>query len=125
MLDGVAVVLDSVAGVQAQSVTVWRQADKHRVPRIVFVNKMDRIGADFGYAVSTLINRLYANAVPIQIPIGQEADFKGVIDLVDMKAFYYEWADPTAEVDRNGRLEPREADVQRTTWIRPTRPEKS
>jgi elongation factor G len=111
VLDGVTVVLDSVAGVQAQSVTVWRQADKHRVPRIVFVNKMDRIGADFGYAVSTLVNRLYANAVPIQIPIGQEADFKGVIDLVDMRAFYYEWADPTAEVDRNGRLEPREADV--------------
>ena len=111
VLDGVTVVLDSVAGVQAQSLTVWRQADKHRVPRIVFVNKMDRIGADFQYAVSTLRNRLYANAVPIQIPIGQEADFQGVIDLVDMKAFYYEWGDPSAEVDRNGRLEPREAEI--------------
>ena len=111
VLDGVTVVLDSVAGVQAQSLTVWRQADKHRVPRIVFVNKMDRIGADFEYAVSTLTNRLYANAVPIQIPIGQEADFQGVIDLVEMRAYYYEWTDPSAEVDRSGRLEPREADV--------------
>ena len=111
VLDGVTVVLDSVAGVQAQSITVWRQADKHRVPRIVFVNKMDRIGADFQYAVSTLTNRLYANAVPIQIPIGQEADFKGVVDLVEMRAYYYEWTDPSAEFDRTGRLEPREADV--------------
>ena len=111
VLDGVTVVLDSVAGVQAQSLTVWRQADKHHVPRIVFVNKMDRIGADFEYAVSTLRNRLYANAVPIQIPIGQEADFQGVIDLVEKRAYYYEWTDPSAEVDRSGRLEPREADV--------------
>ena len=108
VLDGVTVVLDSVAGVQAQSLTVWRQADKHRVPRIVFVNKMDRIGADFEYAVSTLTNRLYANAVPIQMPIGQEADFAGVVDLVDMKAYFYDWVDPSAEVDRSGRLEPRE-----------------
>ena len=111
VLDGVTVVLDSVAGVQAQSLTVWRQADKHHVPRIVFVNKMDRIGANFEYAVSTLTNRLYANAVPIQIPIGQEADFQGVIDLVEMRAYYYEWTDPTAEVDRSGRLEPREGEV--------------
>ncbi len=111
VLDGVTVVLDSVAGVQAQSLTVWRQADKHRVPRIVFVNKMDRIGADFEYAVSTLTNRLYANAVPIQIPIGQESDFQGVVDLVDMRAYYYEWGDPTVEVDRNGRLVPREDEV--------------
>ncbi len=111
VLDGVTVVLDSVAGVQAQSLTVWRQADKHRVPRIVFVNKMDRVGADFEYAVSTLINRLYANAVPIQIPIGQEADFEGVVDLVEMRAFFYEWDDPTVEVDRAGRIEPREAEV--------------
>ena len=111
VLDGVTVVLDSVAGVQAQSLTVWRQADKHHVPRIVFVNKMDRIGANFEYAVSTLTNRIYANAVPIQIPIGQEADFQGVIDLVEMRAYYYEWTDPSAEVDRSGRLEPREADV--------------
>jgi elongation factor G len=111
VLDGVTVVLDSVAGVQAQSITVWRQADKHRVPRIVFVNKMDRIGADFEYAVSTLTNRLYANAVPIQIPIGQEADFEGVIDLVEMRAYYYEWGDPSAEFDRTGRLEPRQADI--------------
>ena len=111
VLDSVTVVLDSVAGVQAQSLTVWRQADKHHVPRIVFVNKMDRVGADFEYAVSTLVNRLYANAVPIQIPIGQEYDFQGVIDLVEMVAYYYEWGDPSSEVDRNGRLEPRKGDV--------------
>ena len=111
VLDGVTVVLDSVAGVQAQSLTVWRQADKHRVPRIVFVNKMDRIGADFEYAVSTLTNRLYANAVPIQIPIGQESDFQGVVDLVHMRAYFYEWGDPTVEVDRKGRLVPREDEV--------------
>lgn len=111
VLDGVTVVLDSVAGVQAQSLTVWRQADKHHVPRLVFVNKMDRIGADFEYAVSTLHNRLYANAVPIQLPIGQEADFKGVVDLVGMTAYFYEWGDPSADGDRNERLVPREGDV--------------
>ncbi len=111
VLDSVTLVLDSVAGVQAQSITVWRQANKHHVPRLVFVNKMDRIGADFEYAVSTLTNRLYANAVPIQIPIGQEADFQGVIDLVELVAYFYEWGDPSAEVDRSGRLEPRRAEI--------------
>ena len=111
VLDGVTVVIDSVAGAQAQTITVWRQADKHRVPRVVFVNKMDRTGADFDYAVSTLRNRLYANVVTTQMPIGQEADFAGVIDLVEMKAFFYDWVDPSAEVDRNGRLVPREAEI--------------
>lgn len=90
VLDGVVVVLDSVAGVQAQSVKVWRQAGNHGVPRIVFVNKMDRIGANFNYAISTLHNRLHANAVPIQLPIGQESEFQGTIDLVTMQAFVYE-----------------------------------
>ena len=111
VLDGVTVVIDSVAGAQAQTITVWRQADKHRVPRVVFVNKMDRTGADFDYAVSTLRNRLYANVVTTQMPIGQEADFAGVIDLVEMKAYFYDWVDPSAEVDRNGRLVPREAEI--------------
>ncbi len=89
VLDGVAVIIDSVAGVQAQSITVWRQADKHRVPRLVFVNKMDRIGADFDYAISTMHRRLFANAVPIQMPIGSESDFIGMIDLVAMRAYLY------------------------------------
>lgn len=90
VLDGVVVVLDSVAGVQPQSVKVWRQADDHGVPRIVFVNKMDRMGANFNYAMSTLHNRLHANAVAIQLPIGQESEFEGVIDLVTMRAYVYE-----------------------------------
>ena len=99
VVDGVVVVLDSVAGVQAQSGKVWRQADHHRVPRIVFVNKMDRIGADFSHATSTLNTRLHANAVPIQLPIGQESGFSGTIDLVTMQAYVYGSSDaiePTA-----------------------------
>lgn len=110
ILDGVIVVLDSVAGVQAQSITVWRQADKHRVPRIVFVNKMDRIGADFDYAVSTLSSRLYANAVPIQMPIGQESDFEGVIDLVGMRAFVYSTDDRMSD-NIDSAIEPTEMDI--------------
>ena len=93
VLDAGVVVLDSVAGVQAQSVKVWRQADHHGVPRIVFVNKMDRIGADFDYATSTLNTRLHANAVPIQLPIGQESEFRGTIDLVTMRAYVYGTSD--------------------------------
>src|SRR5712672_379905 len=89
VLDGAVCVFDSVAGVQPQSETVWRQADKYRVPRICFVNKMDRMGADFWRCVDSIKDRLGANAVPIQIPIGREDQFKGVIDLVEMKAYYY------------------------------------
>ncbi len=110
ILDGVIVVLDSVAGVQAQSITVWRQADKHRVPRIVIVNKMDRIGADFDYSTSTLGTRLYANAVPIQMPIGQEADFRGVIDLVGMRAYVYPEIDSRLD-DVAAAIEPKEVDI--------------
>ena len=102
ILDGVVVVLDSVAGVQAQSVTVWRQADNHHVPRIVFVNKMDRIGADFDFATSTLSMRLHANAVPIQMPIGQESEFQGTIDLVTMRAYVY---------DSDDAIDPRETEI--------------
>src|SRR6187399_3203977 len=80
VLDGAVAVFDSVAGVEPQSETVWRQADKYRVPRICFVNKMDRIGADFYFSVQTIIDRLGANPVPIQIPIGREDTFRGVID---------------------------------------------
>jgi elongation factor G len=89
VLDGAIALFDSVAGVEPQSETVWRQADKYSVPRIAYINKMDRIGADFERGVQTMIDRLAAHPVPIQIPIGAEADFKGVIDLVTMKAITY------------------------------------
>jgi elongation factor G len=86
VLDGACAVFCAVGGVEPQSETVWRQANKYKVPRIAFVNKMDRTGADFESAVAQMRERLAANAVPIQIPIGKEADFKGVVDLVNMKA---------------------------------------
>jgi elongation factor G len=89
VLDGAVALFDSVAGVQPQSETVWRQADKYHVPRIAFVNKMDRIGANFQNAVQTMIDRLGAHPVPIQLPIGAEADLKGIIDLVENKAIIY------------------------------------
>jgi elongation factor G len=89
VLDGAIALFDSVAGVEPQSETVWRQADKYHVPRIAYINKMDRIGANFEGGVQTMIDRLAANPVPIQLPIGAEADFLGVIDLVAMKAVIY------------------------------------
>jgi elongation factor G len=89
VLDGGVVVFDGVAGVEPQSETVWRQADRFGVPRICFVNKMDRIGADFQRTVDMIIDRLGANPVPIQMPIGAEDKFRGVIDLVKMEAIYY------------------------------------
>ena len=81
VLDGAVALFDSVAGVEPQSETVWRQADKYRVPRIAYINKMDRIGADFDCGVQTMIDRLGAHPVPIQLPIGAEGEFKGVVDL--------------------------------------------
>src|SRR6476619_28633 len=89
VLDGAVAVFDSVAGVQPQSETVWRQADKYKVPRIAFINKMDRTGANFFAAVQSMRERLGANPVPIQLPIGQEDVFRGVIDLVEMQAIVY------------------------------------
>ncbi|MFQ5576153.1 MAG: GTP-binding protein, partial [Anaerolineae bacterium] len=89
VLDGGVVVFDSVAGVEPQSETVWRQADRFRVPRICFVNKMDRVGADFFRTVQMIVDRLGANPLPIQLPIGAEDNYKGVIDLFAMKAVYY------------------------------------
>ncbi len=89
VLDGAVAVFDSVAGVEPQSETVWRQADKYSVPRIAYINKMDRTGADFYRSVETIKDRLGANAVPIQLPIGAEGDFAGIIDLVTMKATIY------------------------------------
>ncbi|MGX1266498.1 elongation factor G [Rossellomorea marisflavi] len=90
VLDGAVAVLDAQSGVEPQTETVWRQATTYGVPRVVFVNKMDKIGADFIYSVGTLHDRLGANAHPIQLPIGAEDDFEGIIDLVEMKAYYYE-----------------------------------
>ncbi|KMK90879.1 elongation factor G [Rossellomorea marisflavi] len=90
VLDGAVAVLDAQSGVEPQTETVWRQATTYGVPRVVFVNKMDKIGADFLYSVGTLHDRLGANAHPIQLPIGAEDDFEGIIDLVEMKAYYYE-----------------------------------
>ena len=89
VLDGSIALFDSVAGVEPQSETVWRQADKYGVPRIAFVNKMDRIGADFYKAVDTMRDRLGANAVPVQLPIGAESEFRGIVDLVEMNAIIY------------------------------------
>ena len=89
VLDGAIALFDSVAGVEPQSETVWRQADKYHVPRIAYINKMDRIGANFEQGVQTMIDRLAAHPVPIQLPIGAEADFLGIIDLLNMKAIIY------------------------------------
>src|SRR3954447_22062404 len=89
VLDGAVAVFDSVAGVEPQSETVWRQADTYKVPRIAYVNKMDRTGAGFEMSVRTMIERLGANAIPIQLPIGSEAEFAGIIDLVTEKATIY------------------------------------
>ena len=89
VLDGAVAVLDAQSGVEPQTETVWRQATTYGVPRIVFVNKMDKTGADFLYSVKTLHDRLGANALPIQLPIGAEDDFEGIIDLVEMKQYMY------------------------------------
>ncbi len=93
VLDGAVACFDAVAGVQPQSETVWRQADKYRVPRVCFINKMDKAGADFFYSTGTIRDRLGARAVPIQIPIGEESKFAGVVDLVEMRAIL--WHDET------------------------------
>ena len=91
VLDGAIAVFDAVAGVEPQSETVWRQADKYGVPRFAYINKMDRTGADFFYCVQTMKDRLGANALPIQLPIGSEENFQGVVDLVEMKGLI--WTD--------------------------------
>ena len=97
VLDGAIETFDSVAGVQPQSETVWRQAEKYGVPRLCYVNKMDRSGANFLKAVKSMRDMLGANAVPIQLPIGAEENFKGVIDLIRMRAIY--WHDETMGAD--------------------------
>src|SRR5687767_15662134 len=89
VLDGAVAVFDGVAGVEPQSETVWRQADRYSVPRICFVNKLDRVGAEFHRCVDMIVSRLNATPLVLQLPIGAEADFKGVIDLVTMKALLW------------------------------------
>src|SRR5438067_6556006 len=105
VLDGAIALFDSVTGVEPQSETVWRQADKYRVPRIAYVNKMDRTGADFAAAVETMRTRLAAHPLRIQLPIGQESDFTGVVDLVTNRALVWrdelgtEWEDQEIPAD--------------------------
>lgn len=89
VLDGAVAVFDAVAGVQPQSETVWRQAERYRVPRIAFVNKMDRVGADYFMAIDSMKEKLGANAIAVHCPIGAEADFKGMVDLITMKAYLF------------------------------------
>ena len=111
VLDGAIALFDSVAGVEPQSETVWRQADKYHVPRIAYINKMDRIGADFDRGVQTMVDRLGAHPVPIQLPIGAEGDFIGIVDLVENHAIIYK--------DELGL----DQEVSRSppTWCRPPR----
>ena len=103
VLDGAVALFCAASGVQPQSETVWRQAEKYRVPRIAFINKMDRSGADFEGVVEEIRRELGANAVPVVIPIGAEANFKGIVDLVDMKGIYYDDA-PMGAVIREGEI---------------------
>ncbi|MEO2163190.1 MAG: GTP-binding protein, partial [bacterium] len=91
VLDGAVAVFDAKNGVEAQSETVWRQADRYKVPRICFINKMDKIGADFDRAVSSIRERLGANPIPLQMPVGTEKDYVGFVDLIRMK--YISWVD--------------------------------
>src|SRR3989339_19698 len=97
VLDGAICVFCGVGGVEAQSETVWRQANRYKVPRICFVNKMDRIGSDFIKVVNEIKGKLSKNAVPIQLPVGKEKDFKGVVDLIKMKAIIFDYEDESGE----------------------------
>ncbi len=116
VLDGAVALFDSVAGVEPQSETVWRQADKYQVPRIAYINKMDRIGADFERGVQTMIDRLGAHPVPIQLPIGAESEFLGIIDLVEMtRPIIYN--DDLGKDSRSSRTSP-----SRPRSTRPPRP---
>src|SRR6185312_379921 len=107
VLDGAVAVFDGKEGVEPQSETVWRQADKYDVPRICFVNKMDKLGADFYFTVDTIINRLGAKPLVLQLPIGSESNFVVVVDLVEMRALVWE-ADSKGEVPMGAKYEVRE-----------------
>jgi elongation factor G len=112
VLDGAVVVFDGVAGVEAQSETVWHQADKFHVPRICFINKMDRMGANFEESLKSIWNRLTTDAVAVQLPIGQESDFKGVIDLIKMKTVVFEGEHGETIVEKDIPAELEEKAVQ-------------
>src|SRR5882672_7193377 len=114
VLDGAVMVYDAVGGVQPQSETVWRQANKYKVPRLAFVNKMDRTGADFFKVFRQMKERLRANPVPIQVPIGAEDKFEGVVDLVKMKAIY--WDDSTQGMKFDYRDIPANLTEQAKEW---------
>jgi len=114
VLDGACMVYDAVAGVQPQSETVWRQANKYRVPRLAFINKMDRVGASFFKSYDHIRSRLKGNPVPIQIPIGAEDKFAGVVDLVTMEAIY--WDDATQGMKFERRPVPAELAAQAKEW---------
>jgi elongation factor G len=114
VLDGACMVYDAVAGVQPQSETVWRQANKYKVPRLAFINKMDRVGATFFKSYEHIKNRLKGNPVPIQIPIGAEEKFEGVVDLVTMQAIYWDEASQGMKFDR--RPVPAELAAQAKEW---------
>ena len=111
VLDGAVALFDAVAGVQPQSETVWRQADKYKVPRITFINKMDRVGADFQHAVATMVDRLGAVAIPVQLPIGAEDGFIGLIDLVDQKEIRY--SDSLGNTWEETEISPENAEMTR------------
>ncbi len=114
VLDGACMVYDSVGGVQPQSETVWRQANKYKVPRIAFVNKMDRVGADFFRVQRQISERLKGTAVPVQIPVGAEEHFQGVIDLVKMKAII--WDDSDQGIHFEYREIPAELQASAQEW---------
>jgi elongation factor G len=117
VLDGAVAVFDSVAGVEPQSETVWRQADKYSVPRICFVNKMDRTGADFYRTVEMIISRLNATPIVIQLPWGTEDQFRGVIDLIAMKALEWPMDDKTSKGDKFEVVEiPADMQEQADEW---------
>jgi len=114
VLDGACMVYDAVAGVQPQSETVWRQANKYRVPRLAFINKMDRVGANFFKSYDHIRSRLKGNPVPIQIPVGSEDKFAGVVDLVTMQAIY--WDDATQGMKFERRPVPPELEAEAKEW---------
>ena len=112
VLDGAVAVFESVSGVQPQSETVWRQADKYKVPKMCFINKMDRIGADFNNCVFMIKDRLGATPLPIQVPIGKEADFIGVVDLIKNKALVWKNEDLGASYEEQEVPENMKAEVE-------------
>ena len=114
VLDGAVAAFCAVGGVEPQSETVWRQADKYKVPRVGYVNKMDRSGANFFEVVRQIKEMLGANACPIQIPIGAEENFKGVVDLITMKAYY--WHDETMGADYDVKDSPEELLGEAKEW---------